>query len=110
MERWYNPSWWDEKIPQNPIDYKLLRDTLDKGNQRNFSSFLIFFQAVVKCMMTDVPYGVLLSGGLDSSLISSIASRHVLFPFLFIIKSSLKATMRVEDNEKTSAWYPNISK
>jgi asparagine synthase (glutamine-hydrolysing) len=79
-ERWYLPAWWDEHIPSNPIDYKLLRDTLDK--------------AVVKCMMTDVPYGVLLSGGLDSSLIASIASRH--------------AAKRVEENEQSGAWYPQL--
>jgi len=78
--RWYNPTWFSEQIPNEKLDYKELKDTLDR--------------AVVKCLMTDVPYGVLLSGGLDSSLIASIASRHV--------------AKRVEDQEKTQAWWPRL--
>jgi asparagine synthase (glutamine-hydrolysing) len=44
--------------------------------------------------MTDVPYGVLLSGGLDSSLVASIVSRH--------------AKKRVEDGERSEAWWPRV--
>ncbi|CAO3622371.1 unnamed protein product [Mucor fragilis] len=61
--RWFNPTWWDgSKIPTNPVDYKILRESLEK--------------AVRKRLMAEVPYGVLLSGGLDSSLIASIAARE----------------------------------
>ena len=61
--RWFNPTWWDEnKIPSNPIDYTKLRESLEK--------------AVRKRLMAEVPYGVLLSGGLDSSLIAAIAARE----------------------------------
>ena len=64
--RYYNPSWWDtdsgNSIPTKSVDYKLLRETLEA--------------AVRKRLMSEVPYGVLLSGGLDSSLIASIAARE----------------------------------
>lgn len=63
--RYFEPSWWDPaKIPTNPIDYKLLRETFEKS--------------VRKRLMAEVPYGVLLSGGLDSSLVASIAQRETL--------------------------------
>ncbi len=63
--RYFQPSWWDpSNVPSDPIDYKLLRITLEKS--------------VRKRLMAEVPYGVLLSGGLDSSLVASIAQRETL--------------------------------
>ncbi|KAI9787466.1 MAG: asparagine synthetase [Candelina submexicana] len=63
--RYFQPSWWDPtNVPSDPIDYKLLRTTLEKS--------------VRKRLMAEVPYGVLLSGGLDSSLVASIAQRETL--------------------------------
>ena len=66
IERYYNPSWWDsdqdDKIPTSPANLEKLRTTLE--------------YSVKKRLMSEVPYGVLLSGGLDSSLIAAIASRE----------------------------------
>lgn len=63
--RYYHPSWWDpKKVPTTPLDYKLIRHTLESS--------------VRKRLMAEVPYGVLLSGGLDSSLVASIAQRETL--------------------------------
>ncbi|KAM0755677.1 glutamine-hydrolyzing asparagine synthase [Meredithblackwellia eburnea MCA 4105] len=63
LERYYNPTWWpEEKIPTAPADLARVRETLEK--------------AVKKRLMSEVPYGVLLSGGLDSSLIAAIAARE----------------------------------
>ncbi|KAJ8520425.1 hypothetical protein ONZ45_g2747 [Pleurotus djamor] len=66
--RYFSPTWWngdaevDPTIPTKPVDYKKLRESLEA--------------AVRKRLMSEVPYGVLLSGGLDSSLIAAIASRE----------------------------------
>ncbi|CAI5508565.1 unnamed protein product [Closterium sp. Naga37s-1] len=63
LRRWYNPAWYDEHIPSAPYDPLALRAAFEK--------------AVVKRLMTDVPFGVLLSGGLDSSLVAAVAQRHL---------------------------------
>jgi len=63
--RYFQPSWWDPiRVPDTPLDLKLLRETLERS--------------VRKRLMAEVPYGVLLSGGLDSSLVASIAQRESL--------------------------------
>ncbi|GMY11355.1 asparagine synthetase [glutamine-hydrolyzing] 3 [Fagus crenata] len=101
LRRWYNPPWFSEHIPSTPYDPILLRETFKK--------------AVVKRLMTDVPFGVLLSGGLDSSLVAAVASRHMdeseaacqwgsqLHTFCVGLKGSpdLKAAREVADYLKT---------
>ncbi|KAL4906450.1 hypothetical protein BDW74DRAFT_150390 [Aspergillus multicolor] len=65
FSRYFQPSWWDPtNVPSTPINYKAIRDSLTKS--------------VRKRLMAEVPYGVLLSGGLDSSLVASIAQRETL--------------------------------
>ncbi|CAA17925.1 putative asparagine synthetase [glutamine-hydrolyzing] [Schizosaccharomyces pombe] len=81
--RYFKPSWWDEnKIPSNPVDYKLLRETLEAS--------------VRKRLMAEVPYGVLLSGGLDSSLIASIAARET--------EKLANSTSQSEEARTITAW------
>jgi asparagine synthase (glutamine-hydrolysing) len=53
-----------------------------------------FEQAVHRQMMTDVPYGVLLSGGLDSSLVAAVAAQY--------------ARRRIEDDDRDEAWWPRL--
>ena len=61
--RFYQPNWWNpDFIPTTPVNLLDIRDSLVK--------------AVRKRLMSEVPYGVLLSGGLDSSLIASIAAKE----------------------------------
>lgn len=65
MIRYYQPPWWDpHNVPSATIDYKLIRTSLESS--------------VRKRLMSEVPYGVLLSGGLDSSLVASIAQRETM--------------------------------
>jgi len=77
----YTPRWWDASVlPTEAIDLTALREA--------------FETAVVSHMMSDVPYGVLLSGGLDSSLVASIMSRH--------------CRRRVESGEVDQAYWPTL--
>ncbi|PGH16434.1 asparagine synthase (glutamine-hydrolyzing) [Helicocarpus griseus UAMH5409] len=65
MKRYFEPKWWDPaNVPSTPLDYKLIRESLERS--------------VRKRLMAEVPYGVLLSGGLDSSLVAAIAQRETL--------------------------------
>ena len=81
MRRWYTRDWMDyEAVKDNGADI----DSLRVGLQ----------EAVKRQLMSDVPYGVLLSGGLDSSIISAIAQKF--------------AARRVEDGGQTGAWWPSL--
>ncbi len=81
MRRWYTRDWMQyDSVKDNPADIDKLRVGLQ--------------EAVKQQMMSDVPYGVLLSGGLDSSIISAIAQKF--------------AAKRVEDGGQTGAWWPRL--
>mmetsp|Transcript_8477 Transcript_8477/g.17671 ORF Transcript_8477/g.17671 Transcript_8477/m.17671 type:complete len:600 (-) Transcript_8477:1173-2972(-) len=68
FQRWYKPNWAPEmkpggEMPREPYQSDILRHAFEK--------------AVTRRMMSDVPWGVLLSGGLDSSLVAAICSRNI---------------------------------
>lgn len=80
-QRWYRRDWEQfENVAQAATDKTALRAALE--------------DSVKSHLMTDVPYGVLLSGGLDSSIIAALAARH--------------AALRVEDGERSPAWWPRL--
>ena len=81
MTKWYKPTWTDYKnVKDNATSIEDLHDALA--------------DAVHRQLMSDVPYGVLLSGGLDSSITSALAKKF--------------ASMRVETNDIQSAWWPQL--
>ena len=81
MRRWYNRDWMNyEAVKNNESSLSQLHDALEAAVRRQ--------------LMSDVPYGVLLSGGLDSSVISAIAKKH--------------ASFRVETNSQSGAWWPQL--
>lgn len=84
MTRYYQPSWWDgSKVPSTPLDLQKIRESLEASVRRR--------------LMSEVPFGVLLSGGLDSSLIASIAARE-----------AEKALGLPDDNDSAIAHWPKI--
>ena len=81
MRRWYERDWFEyDAVKDSTLDPSLLRSGLE--------------DAVRRQLMSDVPYGVLLSGGLDSSVISAIASKF--------------SSRRIETGGKSEAWWPRL--
>ncbi len=79
--KWYNKDWFIyENVKNNQTSIEDLHDALSN--------------AVHRQLMSDVPYGVLLSGGLDSSITSALAKKF--------------ASKRIESDDKQSAWWPQL--
>ena len=81
MVQWYHREWFEyEAVKDNESSVESVRDALEA--------------AVKRQLMCDVPYGVLLSGGLDSSVISAIAQKY--------------SSRRVETGDTQGAWWPQL--
>ena len=81
LKKWYNPEWVSyDHVKDSETSIKAIHDSLSA--------------AVKRQLMSDVPYGVLLSGGLDSSITSALAKKF--------------ASKRVESNDKQDAWWPQL--
>ena len=81
MQRYYRRDWMQyDAVKDNDASVEAIRDALES--------------AVKRQLMSDVPYGVLLSGGLDSSVISAIAEKY--------------SEMRIEDDSQTKAYWPRL--
>lgn len=81
IKQWYNNQWTDfTSVCENKTNISEIRKALEN--------------AVHRQLMSDVPYGVLLSGGLDSSIISAIAKEY--------------AAKRIETDDKNDAWWPQL--
>ena len=81
MKCYYHRDWMQyDAVKDNPASVSAIHDALEN--------------AVKRQLMSDVPYGVLLSGGLDSSVISAIAEKY--------------SEMRIEDDSRTKAYWPRL--
>jgi asparagine synthase (glutamine-hydrolysing) len=81
LKKWYSRDWMQyEAVKENETSIKEIKEALEA--------------AVHRQLMSDVPYGVLLSGGLDSSVTSAIAKKY--------------AQKRVESDDTTEAWWPQL--
>ncbi len=81
LTKWYDPNWTSfDSVKDSETKIKLIHDSLSA--------------AVKRQLMSDVPYGVLLSGGLDSSITSALAKKF--------------ASKRIESNDQQDAWWPQL--
>jgi asparagine synthase (glutamine-hydrolysing) len=81
MKKWYTRDWMDySAVENNSTSIEDLRSALEASVHRQ--------------LMSDVPYGVLLSGGLDSSVVSAVAKKF--------------APKRIETDDKSEAWWPQL--
>lgn len=81
LQQWYKRDWTEyEAVKENQTSIDELRDALEA--------------AVHRQLMSDVPYGVLLSGGLDSSVTSAIAKKY--------------SQKRIESGDTKDAWWPQL--
>ncbi|MBU2877734.1 MULTISPECIES: asparagine synthase B [Alteromonadaceae] len=81
LKKYYQRDWMSyDAVKDNTTDLDELKTAFEKS--------------VKSHMMSDVPYAVLLSGGLDSSLVSAIAAKYV--------------AKRIEDEDKSDAWWPRL--
>ena len=80
-KKWYSRDWMEfDAVKENESSIDKIHDALEA--------------AVHRQLMSDVPYGVLLSGGLDSSIISAITKKY--------------ATKRIESDDTQAAWWPQL--
>ena len=93
MKRWYKRDWMSyDNVKSN---YTTGYNSKEEAYDAQVNNVRIALEAAVRRqLMSDVPYGVLLSGGLDSSVISAIAQKF--------------AAHRVEENGRSSAWWPRL--
>ncbi|GHS92894.1 asparagine synthase B [Bacteroidia bacterium] len=95
LVRWYKRDWMGyENVKNNPSVDDFTGQASDSDRTPIAELRQALEAAVKRQLMTDVPYGVLLSGGLDSSIVSAIAKKY--------------ASKRVESADSEKAWWPRL--